>query len=235
RLPGQPPRLQHDPGLPRERRAARLQGPPVGTHREPARDELQPLPQGRGHVGTLRGAGLPRRLLPGDRPGGHERADARRLGVITQPTSPEGTDYYVEGAGQNNIGYDPEGANELLDGLGLTETNADGVRLMEDGRPLQIVLSYVEDNAMVPRTDAFNMARDNLADVGIDLVLRPVDGSLYAELRGGNDFDMSGTTVAEDDWDLEPVWYIPTAANSHSAPGYGQWYVSDGAEGIEPP
>lgn len=157
------------------------------------------------------------------------------LGVITQPTSPEGTDYYVEGAGQNNIGYDPEGANELLDGLGLTETNADGVRLMEDGRPLQIVLSYVEDNAMVPRTDAFNMARDNLADVGIDLVLRPVDGSLYAELRGGNDFDMSGTTVAEDDWDLEPVWYIPTAANSHSAPGYGQWYVSDGAEGIEPP
>jgi len=106
---------------------------------------------------------------------------------------------------------------------------------MEDGRPVQIVLSYVEDNAGIPRTDAFNMVREDLAEVGIDLVLRPVDGSLYAELRGGNDFDMSGTTVTEDDWDLEPVWYIPTASNSHSAPGYGQWYVSDGAEGMEPP
>ncbi|MEE6288809.1 ABC transporter substrate-binding protein [Georgenia sp. MJ173] len=157
------------------------------------------------------------------------------LGVITQPTSPEGSDYYVEGAGQNNIEHDPDEANRLLDGLGLTETESDGTRLMADGTPLEIVLSYVEDNAMVPRTDAYNMVRANLAEVGIDLILRPVDGSLYGELRGGNDFDMSGTTVAEDDWDLEPVWYIPTAPNSHSAPGYGQWYVSGGAEGMEPP
>ena len=157
------------------------------------------------------------------------------LGIITQPTAPEGSEYHIDGAGQNNIEYDPDQANELLDGIGLDETNSDGIRLMENGDPLQITLSYVENNTFVPNTDAYNMVSKDLKEVGIDLVLRPVDGSLYAELRGGNDFEMSGTNVAEDDWDLEPVWYIPTAANSHSAPGYGAWYTSGGDEGMEPP
>lgn len=157
------------------------------------------------------------------------------LGIITQPGSTENDPYYIDGYGQNNIEHDPEQANQLLDGIGLTEKDANGIRMMADGRPLQIVLSYVEDTARIPRTDAFNLAKAHLAEIGIDLVLRPVDGSLYAELRSGNDFDMSGTTVAESDWDLEPVWYIPTAGNSHSAPGYGTWYVSGGSEGMEPP
>lgn len=157
------------------------------------------------------------------------------LGVVEHPGSPEGDPYYVEGYGQNNIQHDAEQANKLLDGIGLTKKDAKGIRTMENGKPLSIVLSYVEDTASIPRSDAFNMVKKDLAAVGIELVLRPVDGSFYAELRGGNDFDMSGTTVTSADWDLEPVWYVPTAANSHSAPGYGAWYASNGKEGMEPP
>jgi peptide/nickel transport system substrate-binding protein len=157
------------------------------------------------------------------------------LGVITQAGSAEGDAYYVEGSRQNNLEYNPEQANQLLDGLGLTEKDANGIRQMADGRPLQITLAYVEDTSKIPRTDAFNIAKADLAKIGIDLVLRPVDGALSGELRAGNDFDMSGTTVTESDWDLEPVWYVPTAMNSHSAPGYGAWYASGGTEGIEPP
>lgn len=157
------------------------------------------------------------------------------LGIITQPGSPEGDTYYVEAYRKKNLEYKPDEANKLLDGLGLAVKDAKGIRQMKNGQPLQIVLAYVEDTAKIPRTDAFNMAKADLAKIGIDLVLRPVDGSLYSELRSGNDFDMSGTTVTEADWDLEPVWYIPTAGNSHSAPGYGMWYASSGAEGMEPP
>lgn len=157
------------------------------------------------------------------------------LGVITQPTAPEGTDYYVEGAGSNSIDFDLDDANTLLDDMGLTEKNSAGIRMMPNGKPLEITLSYVEDNQGIPRTDAFSMVQKHVAQAGIKLAVRPVDGSLYGELRSGNDFDMSGTTVPDDDWDLEPVWYIPTAPNSHSAPGYGQWYSSGGKEGMEPP
>ncbi|MEO0981005.1 MAG: ABC transporter substrate-binding protein, partial [Pseudomonadota bacterium] len=36
--------------------------------------------------------------------------------------------------------YDPEKANALLDEIGLTERNDDGVRLLPDGRPLEIIV-----------------------------------------------------------------------------------------------
>ena len=157
------------------------------------------------------------------------------LGVITQAGSPEGDAYFDEAFRKKNLDYKPDEANALLDGLGLTTKDAKGIRQMKDGRPLGIVVAYVDDTSKIPRSDAFNMVKADLAKIGIDLVLRPVDGSLYGELRSGNDFDMSGTTVTESDWDLEPVWYIPTAGNSHSAPGYGLWYASSGKEGMEPP
>lgn len=157
------------------------------------------------------------------------------LGTIQHPIAPETSPYYVEGSGHTAIEFDVDAANQLLDEIGLTETNSEGTRLMANGDPVEMVLSYVEDNQGIPRTDAFSMVASDLAEVGIKLVVRPVDGSLYAELRGSNGFDVSGTTVPEDDWDLEPVWYIPTASNSHSAPGFGAWNVTGGAEGIEPP
>src|SRR5690606_36999702 len=87
----------------------------------------------------------------------------------------------------------------------------------------------------VPTSDAFTMVQRYWEEIGIGLSLRPVDPTLYAELRSANDFDLDGTTMPSDDFDMEPVWLIPTGSNSHSAPGYGQWYATRGAEGIEPP
>lgn len=157
------------------------------------------------------------------------------LGTVQHPIAPETSDYHVSGSGQTAIEHDLDEANRLLDEIGLTERASDGTRLMPDGKDLELILSFVDDTQGVPRADAFQMVSRQLQQAGIRLIVRPVDGSLYAELRGSNGFDISGTTVTEDDWDMEPVWYIPTAANSHSAPGYGQWYVSNGVEGIEPP
>ena len=36
--------------------------------------------------------------------------------------------------------YDPDGANALLDEIGLTQRNSSGVRLLPDGRPLEIIV-----------------------------------------------------------------------------------------------
>lgn len=156
------------------------------------------------------------------------------LGTIAQPVATENSDYYVEGTGQNAIEFDPDQANQILDDLGLT-LGSDGVRQRPDGDPLALVIMFVESSAGISPADAYGMVQRNWADLGVTLDLRPVDGGLYGELRGANDFDIDGTTIPTDDFDLEPVWFIPTAANSHSAPGYGGWYASAGAEGIEPP
>ncbi|WP_147915372.1 ABC transporter substrate-binding protein [Ruania zhangjianzhongii] len=156
------------------------------------------------------------------------------LGTIAQPIPTENSEYFVEGTGQNAIEFDPDEANRILDDLGLT-MGTDGVRQRPDGEPLALVLMYVESSAGISPADAYGMVRRNWADIGVKLDLRPVDGGLYGELRGSNDFDIDGTTIPTDDFDLEPVWFIPTASNSHSAPGYGGWYASAGAEGMEPP
>ena len=156
------------------------------------------------------------------------------LGTIAQPIPTENSEYYVEGTGQNAIEFDPDEANRILDDLGLT-MGTDGVRQRPDGEPLALVLMYVEDSAGISPADAYGMVRRNWADIGVKLDLRPVDGGLYGELRWSNDFDIDGTTIPTDDLDLEPVWFIPTARNSHSGPGYGGWYASAGGEGIEPP
>lgn len=154
------------------------------------------------------------------------------LGIIRQPSATESSDYDI-GAGETAISFDRARAEELLDGLGL-EKQGDQ-RRMKDGRPLEFTIIYVDDNAGIARADALQMVAKHWAAVGLKANLRPVDSTLYAQLRSTNDFDFDGTTVIEDDWDLEPVWYVPNSSGSHSAPAYGLWYATGGEEGMAPP
>jgi peptide/nickel transport system substrate-binding protein len=95
---------------------------------------------------------------------------------------------------------------------------------------------YVDDNTEVPRANALELVQKNWAAVGVKLNLQPVDSTLYLTKRQSNDYDFDGTPVPTDDnWDLEPVYYVPIANNSHFAPAYGQWYSTKGQSGIEPP
>ena len=55
--------------------------------------------------------------------------------------------------------YDPDLANQLLDGLGLTERDADGIRLLPDGRPLQIVVETAGEET--EQTDVLELIRDH--------------------------------------------------------------------------
>lgn len=154
------------------------------------------------------------------------------LGIVRQPSATENSPYDVGGGG-TAIEYDPDRANRLLDGLGLARSG--DTRSTADGRPLEFTVIYVDDNAGIARSDALQIVAKHWAAVGVRVNLRPVDATLYAQLRSTNDFDFDGTTVIEDDWDLEPVWYIPTSSGSHSAPAFGMWYATNGADGIAPP
>lgn len=153
------------------------------------------------------------------------------LGIIRQPLSTDGSPYGIEGGGTTALEHDPEQANQLLDGLGLERK---GELRRFQGKPLEFTLTYLDSNFEIPRADAFNLVRKHWAAIGVKINLRPVDDTLYAQLRMSNDFDIDGTTIPEDDWDLEPVWYIPISPNSHTAPGYGVWYSTGGKDGIEP-
>ena len=44
-----------------------------------------------------------------------------------------------------NATYNPDLANSLLDGIGLTKRSGDGIRLLSDGRELEVVVEVAGD------------------------------------------------------------------------------------------
>jgi len=157
------------------------------------------------------------------------------LGESRQPLPTEGSDYYIEGAGQQHLQHDVEEANSLLDGLGL-ERGSDGVRTLSDGTPLSLVVISMPNSAGIPMSDVLSRVVRYWEDIGIDLTHQQMDNTLYTETFTSNDYDIDASYhFKTTNWDLEPVWYVPLSTQSHSMPAYGMWYTSGGSEGIEPP
>jgi peptide/nickel transport system substrate-binding protein len=72
--------------------------------------------------------------------------------------------------------FDPDLANSLLDEIGLTERNADGIRLMSNGEPLQ--LANVFYGGQLP-VEGWELVQEYWRDIGIQLDLREIDSELY--------------------------------------------------------
>jgi peptide/nickel transport system substrate-binding protein len=82
--------------------------------------------------------------------------------------------------------YDLEGAKKLLAGLGWKDSNGDGVLEDTQGHPISFTMKTNSDNML--RIGMANFIKDDLAKVGIRMILVPVDfNTLIVNLR--NDFD----------------------------------------------
>jgi peptide/nickel transport system substrate-binding protein len=82
--------------------------------------------------------------------------------------------------------YDPEKAKKLLTETGWVDDNNDGIR-EKNGMKFQFKLSYSSGGATTERiVKAF---KDDLAKVGIDVVLDPVEWSIYLNRLHSRDFD----------------------------------------------
>ncbi len=124
--------------------------------------------------------------------------------------------------------YDPDGANALLDGIGLAERDDDGYRLRPDGTRLSIVVEANND----AYSTVLELLTENYADVGIELLPRIIDRTQWDDNRDNNTYQMQYvpfdrlSVVAADPrimmgWDFY--------ANQYFA-----WYQSKGEGGIEP-
>ncbi|MCB0183247.1 MAG: hypothetical protein KDE31_03235, partial [Caldilineaceae bacterium] len=129
---------------------------------------------------------------------------------------------------------DVEQANALLDGIGLTEKDADGYRLRTDnGERLTLELNPVP--AFIQFTQVAELIRDDWAEVGIFVNVVEQERGLNTQLRDSNQLQMffwqnDGT----DELFLYPYHAIPVTSVSGTGPGYGVWYSSGGAQGVEP-
>jgi len=128
--------------------------------------------------------------------------------------------------------YDPERANEMLDAL-LPDKDDEGFRLMDNGE--RLVLNIGTTAAFGAWPDVAQQVTNNWEAVGIDAEVEEMTRSLLQTKRDNNELtvfvwneDTTGFTFSN------TAKRIPDEVGNLTAPGWAQWYQTDGAEGEEP-
>ncbi|MEJ8473993.1 ABC transporter substrate-binding protein [Roseibium algae] len=131
--------------------------------------------------------------------------------------------------------YDPEQANALLDEIGLTDRNGEGLRLMPDGRPLEII---VETSGEVQaQADALELVAETWRELGIKLYIKPSQRDILRERAITGDLVMSvwwGFENGIPTSDMPPEDFAPTHGNAFSWNAWGDYYETHGEGGEKP-
>lgn len=131
--------------------------------------------------------------------------------------------------------FDPEQSNTLLDNMGLDKRRPDGIRLMPDGRPLQIVVETSGERQEVE--NALQIITDTWRDIGVKLIVRPLDRDIMRN-RIGAGACMAATWFG---WDngipqpyTSPAYLAPRQQEFFAWPKWGQYYQTRGEAGEKP-
>ncbi len=128
--------------------------------------------------------------------------------------------------------FDLGEANRLLDLIGLTKRNGDGVRLLPDGRPMEIV---VEDSGEWPeKSDVLELIRDSWRHIGISLFAKPLQLTLFRRRVFSGETLMSIDKGVDDGLPSaasSPWEFAPTSQQQLEWPKWGQYYETKGMAG----
>ena len=141
-----------------------------------------------------------------------------------------------ESLGAECVAFDPDRANEILDGLGLDKRNAAGTRLLPDGRPMEVVIeSSGEDNE---QSDVLELIADQWAQIGLKISSKPSDRQVMRQRVYAGSALMSmffGIDNGVPTSSMPPKDFAPTAQGDQLQwPKWGQYYETKGEAG-EPP
>ena len=143
--------------------------------------------------------------------------------------------FFNEDRSNAYAGYDAAKANALLDQMGLTKRRSDGVRLMADGRPLEIIIETMGERD--EEIDALQIIGETWRDIGIRLIARPSDRNILRQRAYAGQTMM---TVGKG-WDngvptetTSPLSLAPTEQDNLIWPQWGQHFQTMGQSGSSP-
>jgi peptide/nickel transport system substrate-binding protein len=156
------------------------------------------------------------------------------LGVPRQPVPAPWDPYYPgDEAGNYCLEYDPDEANRLLDALGLTAKDADGIRLRSDGKPIRFKLTGM---AGFLGNDTLELVKADWQKIGILIDPEIVERALLFEMAYANQLECLYFTSDAYPFTGNPQTNVSNASNPICWGRLWQtWYNSGGQEGMEPP
>ncbi|MGQ9631750.1 MAG: ABC transporter substrate-binding protein [bacterium] len=151
---------------------------------------------------------------------------------------PEGGRFWVEGLDKLYTEYDPEGANKLLDEMGLAKRDAQGFRLRPDGKTLEITIEYWPGEAGTAKTAIAELVQDHWNAIGIKTTAKELERSFLQVRRQAGDVDVTlwHTGQCSDPLVILNPWhFVPNQWEFSTGPQWAIWYTTGGKSGEEPP
>jgi peptide/nickel transport system substrate-binding protein len=131
--------------------------------------------------------------------------------------------------------FDIDQANRLLDEIGLTQRDGEGIRLLPDGRPMEII---VEDSGeSTEESDVLELIRDSWRRVGIRLFAKSLQLALFRNRVFSGETLMSIDKGIENGLataDMAPSDFAPTTQQQLEWPKWGQYLETKGKAGEAP-
>ena len=131
--------------------------------------------------------------------------------------------------------YDIAEANALLDRIGLTKRDRNGVRFMKDGRPLEIIVETAGENTEEP--DILQLIAESWRKIGIKLHVKPSHRDILRNRIYAGEAMMSISSGLENglaNADASPEELAPTRQVQYQWPKWGQFAETGGQAGEAP-
>ncbi len=130
--------------------------------------------------------------------------------------------------------YDPAEASRLLDEIGLTVRDGEGIRLMPDGNPLVVVVETAGEST--EQTDVLELIGDTWRGIGVKLFTKPSQLEVLRNRIFAGQTIMSVWTGLENGLptaDMSPWELAPTTQQQLMWPKWGQYLETKGESGEE--
>jgi peptide/nickel transport system substrate-binding protein len=131
--------------------------------------------------------------------------------------------------------HDPQEANRLLDEIGLTRRDSRGVRLLPDGRPMDLIIELAGQGT--EQSDVLALLDEAWLQIGIKIYPKPLQREVLRNriFAGSTLMTMwfgleNGVPSAE----MSPWEFAPTSQQQYQWPKWGQYFETRGEAGEAP-
>lgn len=149
-----------------------------------------------------------------------------------------GSPLYRDELGAAYAEYDPERANAMLDEMGLKWSDTGDVRLLPNGKPMELIVESAGENSL--EADVMQLVSDNWAKLGVKMFTRSSQRDIFrARIASGSTLmsvwpgvNIGAPTVAN-----SPKEFVPSDPYQLQWPAWGNYMATrhDSGEPIDDP